>query len=52
MMLEDVKELNVLGLMFDSEVDVIVVMVKVCEVSVCIVKVKLMMGEEIKVICI
>ena len=31
MMLEDAKELNALGLMSDSEVDAIAVMVKACE---------------------
>ena len=40
MMLEDAKELNALGLMSDSEVDAIAVMVKV----------KSMTGEEIKAI--
>ena len=48
MMLEDAKELNALGLMSDSEVDAIAVMVKAREVSARIAKVKSMTGEEIK----
>ena len=40
MMLEDAKELNALGLMSDSEVDAIAVMVKAREVSARIAKVK------------
>ncbi|STI69410.1 putative regulatory protein [Escherichia coli] len=50
MMLEDAKELNALGLMSDSEVDAIAVMVKAREVSARIAKVKSMTGEEIKAI--
>ncbi len=42
MMLEDAKELNALGLMSDSEVDAIAVMVKAREVSARIAKVKSM----------
>ena len=49
MMLEDAKELNALGLMSDSEVDAIAVMVKAREVSARIAKVK-SMTEEIKAI--
>ena len=46
MMLEDAKELNALGLMSDSEVDAIAVMVKAREVSARIAKVKSMTGED------